>query len=136
MSDWWSKKLSGEKPTPQRNYATPPTSPPLRIPMSPTTTPAQTPMQAPQQGHQNLADPNKPPNAEVSFSEAMRNWQGGEAMRKEGNMTCPDCGSIYVFSRTGRGAGTTRNGFSPAPRCYECGWNGMYDQASQGNWVG
>lgn len=133
MSDWWSKKLSGQQPTPPRTYSTPPTSPPIRIPAPPQAPHAPTP-NYPQPGQQNLVDPNKPPNAEVTFSEAMRNWQGGEAMRKEGNTTCPECGSIYVFSRTGKGANTTVNGASPAPRCYECGWNGMYDQGSQGSW--
>lgn len=63
------------------------------------------------------------------MGEALRLWKGGEAMRKEGNMTCPECGSIYVFSRTGRGQNTMVNGAAPAPRCYECGWNGLYDQA-------
>ena len=130
MTDWWSKKLAGESPTPQRSYTTPPTSPPLRMPTT-------TPMQAPQQqvntvqqgGRQEVLDPNRAPNEQIDMSTAIRLWQGGEAMRKEGNMTCPDCGSIYVFSRTGRGHNTMINGASPAPRCYECGWNGMYDQA-------
>jgi len=124
MSDWWSKKLSGQQPTPQRSYTTPPTTPPIRIPQ-----PMQSPQQATTPSGNGLVDPNKAPNAEVTFSEAMRNWQGGEAMRKEGNLTCPECGSIYVFSRTGKGHNTMVNGASPAPRCYECGWNGLYDQA-------
>lgn len=130
MTDWWSKKLAGETPTPQRTYTTPPTTPPLSMPM-------QTPMQAPQQqqnvvqqgGRQELLDPSRGANEQIDMSTAIRLWQGGEATRKEGNMTCPDCGSIYVFSRTGRGHNTMINGASPAPRCYECGWNGMYDQA-------
>ena len=130
MSDWWSKKLVGQQPTPQRTYQTPPSSPPVRIPH------AQQPQtQAPQQQvNQNVLDPNRGPTDQLTMGEALRLWKGGEAHRKEGNMTCPDCGSIYIFTRTGRGAGTTVNGASPAPRCYECGWNGMYDQASQANW--
>lgn len=124
MTDWWSKKLSGQQPTPQRSY-TPPTTPPIRIPQ-----PAQAPQAQPvQQGNNNLLDPNRGPQEQITMGEALRLWKGGEAMRKEGNLTCPDCGSIYVFSRTGRGAGTMVNGHSPAPRCYECGWNGLYDQA-------
>lgn len=130
MSDWWSKKLAGETPAPQRTYTTPPTSPPLRIPQQ-----QQAP--APQQynGRQELLDPNRAPTEQITMGEAIHLWKGGEAMRKEGNSTCPECGSIYVFSRTGRGAGTMVNGAAPAPRCYECGWNGMYDQGSQGNWI-
>lgn len=126
MSDWWSKKLAGENPTPQRTFTTPPTTPPMRLPMQ---SPAQTqPMQVPS-GRQDVLDPSRGPNEQITMGEALRLWQGGEAMRKEGNLTCPDCGSIYVFSRTGRGHNTMINGASPAPRCYECGWNGMYEQA-------
>lgn len=126
MTDWWTKKLTGDTPTPQRTYTTPPTTPPLRMPMQ---APAQTqPMQAPN-GRQDLLDPSRSPTDQITMGEALRLWQGGEAMRKEGNLTCPDCGGIYVFSRTGRGHNTTINGANPAPRCYECGWNGMYDQA-------
>lgn len=135
MSDWWTKKLAGENPTPQRTYQTPPTSPPMRIPM-----------QSPQQQHpptyqtpqdeavnQKILDPNRGATENITMGEALRLWKGGEAMKKEGNMTCPDCGSIYVFSRTGRGANSMINGAHPAPRCYECGWNGMYSQAVQGS---
>lgn len=132
MTDWWSKKLTGQQPTPQRTYTTPPTSPPLRIPM-PAPQQEQSPLQQAQQGNQNLLDPSRAPTDNITMGEALRLWKGGEAMRKEGNMTCPECGSIYVFSRTGKGANSTINGASPAPRCYECGWNGMYSQATQGN---
>jgi hypothetical protein len=131
MTDWWSKKLTGDNPAPQRTYATPPTSPPgLRIPM-----PAPQPQQSAQQQAQgqNVLDPNRAPTEQLTMGEALRLWKGGEAMKKEGNMTCPDCGSIYVFSRTGRGANSMINGAQPAPRCYECGWNGMYSQAIQGS---
>jgi hypothetical protein len=130
MSDWWSKKLVGQQPTPQRTYQTPPSSPSVRIPhvQQPQTQETQ------QQVKQNVLDPTRGPTEQLTMGEALRLWKGGEAHRKEGNMTCPDCGSIYIFTRTGRGAGTTVNGASPAPRCYECGWNGMYDQASQANW--
>lgn len=124
MSDWWSKKLAGENPTPPRTYATPPTSAPLRIP---TPTPQAVPPQT--VDNQRLLDPSRGPQEQITMGEALRLWKGGEAMRKEGNTTCPECGSIYVFSRTGRGAGTLINGAAPAPRCYECGWNGLYDQA-------
>lgn len=129
MSDWWSKKLAGEKAAPARTTTTPPTTPPIRIP---TPQPAQAPVQ---QGRQDVLDPSRAPTEQITMGEALRLWKGGEAMRKEGDLTCPECGSIYVFSRTGRGAGTMINGANPAPRCYECGWNGMYDQGSQGKWV-
>ena len=129
MSDWWSKKLTGQQPTPQRTYQTPPTAPPVRIPYT-----QQPQAPAPQHQNQDVLDPNRAPTDQLTMGEALRLWKGGEAHRRDGNVTCPDCGSIYVFSRTGRGTGTSINGATPAPRCYECGWNGMYDQASQSNW--
>jgi hypothetical protein len=134
MSDWWSKKLVGDTPTPQRTYQTPPTAPPIRFPaQSPQQ--YQQPADTPQDDamNQRVLDPNRAPTDNVTMGEALRLWKGGEAMKKEGNMTCPDCGSIYVFSRTGRGANSMINGAHPAPRCYECGWNGMYSQAIHGN---
>lgn len=122
MSDWWSKKLSGEKPTPPR-----PSLPPVNVPMR---FPAAVTAGAQPQQQQNDSGPDPETLSEFLRSNKTR---GGEATRKE-TMTCPDCGSPYVFSRTGRGANTMINGAAPAPRCYECGWNGMYDQASQSSW--
>lgn len=121
MSDWWSKKLAGEKPTTPRP-SLPTTAVPMRFPAA--TTAAAQP-----QHHDSGPEPE-------TLSEFLRSnkTKGGEATRRE-TMTCPDCGSPYVFSRTGRGANTMINGASPAPRCYECGWNGLYDQASQTSWA-
>jgi hypothetical protein len=128
MSDWWSRKLSGQPAAPQRSFTTPPTNMPLRVPNMPEQN--QPVQQA--QGSPSVIDPSKAPNENVDMGSAIRLWKGGEASKQ--GMTCPDCGSIYVYSRTARGANTRINGASPAPRCYECGWNGLYDQASQANW--
>ena len=120
MSDWWSKKLAGEKPSIDRS-GLPPVTAPVRIPQAQSpVTPAQ-----PQAPQQDVAPAE-------SFSEALQRGitNGGEARRKD-NVTCPECGSGYVFSRT---KGGMVNGASPAPRCYECGWNGLYDQAQQALW--
>lgn len=131
MSDWWSKKLKGEQAsTPQRSL---PTSG-FRINTVPQT-------QQPQQvqdvtaHNQPVLDPNRSPTEQISMSDAIRLWKGGEAHRKEGDMRCPECGSNHVFKRVGRGANTSINGAAPAPRCFECGWNGKFSQADQGNWV-
>lgn len=68
------------------------------------------------------------------MGEAIRMWKGGEAHRREADMHCPDCGSKHVFSRVTRGANTTIHGNSPAPRCFECGWTGLYIQGDASNW--
>jgi hypothetical protein len=130
MSDWWSKKIAGETPSPSRNFTTPPTTPALRFPMQQPSAP----VQQQQQGNQNVLDPNRAPTEQIGMGDAIRMWKGGEAARKEGNMSCPECGSKNVFSRVGRGSNSMINGAQPAPRCFECGWNGKYGQADQSNW--
>lgn len=130
MSDWWAKKIAGEKPTPERTYATPPTAPALRF-----ATPAAQPHRPLQEGErQALLDPQRQPTEQIGMGDAIRLWKGGEAARKEGNMSCPECGSKNVFSRVGRGSNSMINGAQPAPRCFECGWNGKYGQADQSSW--
>lgn len=121
MSDWWSKKLAGEKPPIDRTGL-----PPVNVPLkfgTVTVNPQQP--QPSTQSTDNLPPPE-------SFSEALQRGatKGGEAMRNA--MTCPECGSGNVFQRA---KGNMQNGASPAPRCYECGWNGLYDQGQQGSWT-
>ena len=121
MSDWWSKKLAGEKPTPERpSFTHPATSLPIQA------TPTQP---VPTQQPTNEAPPE-------SFSEALRRGitKGGEATRREVS-SCPACGGPYVFSRTKSGGGTLIGGNTPAPRCYTCGWNGLYEQGDESSWA-
>lgn len=134
MSDWWARKLSENAPsvpTPQRSYV-PPVTPPVRFPAQAGNQPTATPQQV-ANSRGKVLDESRAPTDQISMGEALRLWKGGEAMRREGGMTCPSCGSNLVFSRTGRG-GTMVNGNQPAPRCFECGWNGMYDQGDQSSW--
>lgn len=121
MSDWWTKKLSGEKPTPPRPSFTPPVNPvPTHITPQHVT---QTQQVQPQQSAESLSDALR-----------MGLTNGGEATRRD-TMSCPACGGNYLFSRTTMGGGTTQNGHSPAPRCYTCGWNGRYEQGDQSKWA-
>ncbi len=129
-SDWWSKKLSGiPSAKPSSPSSMPPTTPPIKLPPSLVNA---TPVQQVQQAPQPVS------NEPITMGEALRNpklWEGrGEAAKKQGNLTCPDCGSTNVFIRTAKSGNTNINGNTPAPRCFECGWNGMYDQASQASW--
>lgn len=121
MSDWWNKKLKGEKPTPQPNYPNP-----AQYSNRPVAQPQQ--QQAPVQ--------ELPSNGQITMGAAIRNWKGGEAMRREGDMRCPSCGSRNVFSRTGKGANSMILGAAPAPHCFDCGWNGLYEQATHINLIG
>lgn len=128
-SDWWSRKISGQPEAPRTS--TPPTGfterPGIRIGI-----PMQQQYQQPPTNHgrTDVLDPNRAASDQINMGEAIRMWRGGEAHRRE-TMTCPSCGSGNVFSRSNGMV----NGAFPAPHCYECGWNGKYEQASQSNWV-
>jgi hypothetical protein len=132
MSDWWSRRLSDPNPPQTREVSLPPTSPPIRFPAAVTPQHQQQPQF--QQTSQRVLDESRAPTDNLGMGDAIRLWKGGEAHRKEGHLSCPSCGSKNVFTRVGRG-GTMINGSSPAPRCFECGWNGMYDQGEQSNWA-
>lgn len=130
MSDWWSRRLADPNPpAPRPTYSSPPTSPPVRFPTAAQPAPYQ------ENTSQRVLDSNRHPQEEVTMGEAIRLWKGGEAAKKQGNMVCPECGSPHVFVRTAKGGNTTINGKSPAPRCFECGWNGLYDQGQQSSWA-
>lgn len=132
MSDWWSRRLADTSPRPApRQETAPPVTPPTRFGVH---VPVQAPAAAPQvhSGNQRLLDETRSPTDQISMGDALRLWKGGEATRREGNATCPSCGSRNVFSRS---KGSMVNGATPAPRCFECGWNGIYEQGEQGNWV-
>jgi len=117
MSSWWDKKLNNKSD--ERPSAVPPTTPNYVLPAfkQQTVTSAPTPKQA-------------DPNGQIDMSTAIRSWQGGDAHRIDGGLTCPKCGSKNVFSRVNGSIG----GKVPAPRCFECGWNSMYEQADQVSW--
>lgn len=130
-SDWWSRKLSNPQPTvQQRPVSSPPSGAPVRVGHQ-----VNFPSTQPVPQAEKVLDEQLPPNAEIHMSDAIRMWKGGEAARKEGNMYCPECGSQHVFSRTARGGNTLIQGKSPAPRCFECGWTGLYTQGMESNWA-
>jgi predicted nucleic-acid-binding Zn-ribbon protein len=131
-NDWWSRRLSNNpQPASSQPKSTPPVSAPMRFPVQVPTQPQAQPQVA---GQQRVLDSTKAPTEQISMGDAIRLWQGGEAMRREGDMTCPDCGSRNVFGRSSRATNTSVSGKAPAPRCFECGWNGMYNQAIEGSW--
>lgn len=140
-SSWWANKLQQHQPLP-RGITVPPTqAPPQTVPQQVV---QQQPVQVTQQGvplqtgeRQEVLDPNRAANAEVSMGEALKLWRGGEAHRTEGHMQCPSCGSKTGYTAySGMAAGGSRvNGQQPRPHCFECGYNGAYSQGMQSNWA-
>lgn len=132
-SDWWSRKLNGSQTQPTQRTSLPTTTPPIRIGVQVPQQPQ--PQQQQPAPRQQVLDESRAPNEEIRMGDAIRMWRGGEAARKEGDMYCPDCGSQHVFSRVAKGNNTMVQGKAPAPRCFECGWTGLYTQGSESKWV-
>jgi len=134
MSDWWAKKLAPQQPM-NRGVVLPPVTPqPQYVPQPPHHGAPGTYQQPPQQAPQQPADD---PNRKLSLREAVARFSGGESARVEGNLSCPACGSrtgYTAFSGMG-GMAAGVMGNRPAPRCYECGYNGKFVQGDQANWT-
>jgi hypothetical protein len=122
MTDsWWAKKL-GRAPAPAGQPSYGPTGPP-----NGSITPAGTQAQM-WQGQQEsgppplmVEDPSAPNGERLNW----RAWTGGRGNREETG-TCPNCGSSNYFSRR-QNAMVTQNGMAhPAPQCFECSYNGVF----------
>lgn len=77
------------------------------------------------------------------IGKALKMWSGGEAMRTEGSLTCPNCDSAHYFRRANGGTLTnpqTGQVATPIPICADCGYqerSGVgYIQGDQANWIG
>lgn len=126
---WWSRHLGGQQSAPQRPV-TP--SPQYQYPMHQVPPQAPThPIPAHLTGQQPQVDTSQIRVNGQNLYEATQYWQGGEAMRTE-TQPCPKCGSPHFFSRS---KGVSR-GPAPAPTCYTCGFNGMFEQGDPAVWQG
>lgn len=129
-SSWFARHLGTAPPAQPQAYQPPPQQ--YQQPQAPVY-----PQQQgyPPQGYPQQQAPQMPPQAPAINSihdvvPAMGMWQGGEGTRTE-TQRCPSCGGDHFFSRS-QGA---RRGPPPAPTCYDCGYNGLFDQADQATWA-
>lgn len=123
-SSWWARKLGNPEPAqqPQPQYGYP------QQPSYPATGPAYhgPPPQQPQSTqHIQVTKDNV-----VALTGL---WQGGQGTKTE-TMRCPSCGSGDYFSRanvSGSKMVNTNSGTMAhaAPHCFDCGYNGLYEQA-------
>jgi hypothetical protein len=148
MSDWWSKKL-GQQTTPQYGLVVPPAQHHQPQPVH------QQQPQAPQQ-QQHLTPQEQAileaqaaavrstddPNRKLSLREAVSRWQGGEAWRTEGGLTCPGCGSRTGYTQYSGTAAMSHakmdshgNLVRPRGHCFECGYNGIWSQGQESSWA-
>jgi len=121
MSSWWERKLTNDKSETSKSL------PPVQ--QQRVTIPAL----AQQAQLQSTTPVNRqlPAGGQTDMGSAIRMWTGGDAHRQDGHLTCPRCSSKNVFSRS-NGSNMMK---PPAPRCFECGWNGIYQQADQASWA-
>ena len=121
-ADWYAKRLAqGAAPAPRPQRSTPPTGlggPPQQQTFQPYNPHPATQAAPPQQQAQHeslsaaLADPH------------MRS-AGGDGAKAQEVYSCPNCGSNDFFVRRTMGGAL---GKAPAPHCFSCGYNGMYEQ--------
>lgn len=107
-------------------------------PQQPYQQPYQQPQQPQWQQHQqpmpgqHQMPPQTPPPGSVNhqnFMQMASMWRGGPAMKSDPG-GCPECGSPRFYSR----AKTVSRGPAPAPHCFDCGFNGMFDQGDPATW--
>ena len=92
-------------------------------------------------GHENfkaLVNEAQSQGEQVTFTKLSRHWKGGEAMRAEGHLRCPNCESLNIFTRTNVKVMNERTGTvgHAKPRCFDCGWQEDYMPGARGNWGG
>lgn len=117
-SSWYARKFGGQRQQPQQR------PPPGYVPGGY----QQNQQVAQQQIAQQQAPP--PPVTIDNLWGAMTTWRGGKA-HKIDSEPCPQCNSPRYYSRTGEG---TRRGPPPAPHCFDCGYNGMFEQGMASSW--
>ena len=129
-SGWWASKL-GHAPQQPNMRQQPVAYPPQGYPQAPPGYPP-----APQQGYppqgypqQQQIDTSQIQVTPENLAELTKLWQGGEATKTE-TTPCPKCGSPHYFSRSNRVSRLP----APAPTCYTCGYNGLFEQADAATW--
>jgi hypothetical protein len=89
--------------------------------------------QAPQ-APQVPAGPTEPPETFTEFLDMQAHGQGpkqGKGARLNPD-PCPSCGGNLYYADLG----LKRRGPPPAPRCFNCGYNELFEQGLESNWQG
>ncbi len=119
-SDWWASKLRSDQPTQRAQQPTYPASSSRPL----INTNAQRMAHDEQPARPTYTD------GKIPVMDAIKQWKGTKAAQAIDS--CPSCGGPHVFAIREGGI----NGASPAPRCYECGWNGgKFIQGDQSSWI-
>lgn len=124
-SSWYARKIA------QMKGVAPP-YPQARQPVSRYQQPVERPYQ--QNPEPPPRAPAAPPETLTEFLDLQRNGQAlGPA--KGGKLNpdpCPQCGGNLFYADLG----LKRRGPTPAPHCFTCGYNEMFEQGLESNWQG
>jgi hypothetical protein len=134
-SDWYARKLGGARRPTGYQANLPPTGPPQQF-TQPQTYQPQHPQPVPYGQEYQPVTSQRPDNAtwqamssEDKAAAMVRHpewWSDKQATVKAGEVfRCPSCGSNDFFTRQKMGSAM---GQAPAPHCFSCGYNGMYEQ--------
>ena len=138
MSDnWYARAKARATGQPQQPQPIAPYQGPMaRGPVQPSNLPysqGQAPVQQVQQ-HVQEAGPVTP-EQQWGMKLAGAAMNGGEATQ-ESPQPCPQCGGNHFFTTLPKES-RSRRGPSPAPHCFDCGYNdGMFSQGMQSSWAG
>lgn len=126
MSDWWAKKLGGAgRPAPQQyqpqQYQVPQGTPQPQGYSTEGATGRYAQQLANLEQQQGVTTEN--------LFEMARFWKGGPGHRADPD-PCPECGSNQYFSRAAKHSRLP----PPAPHCYNCGFNGLFEQGDPATW--
>ena len=121
---WYQRKISQARGQPAQPQRYPPMGPSPQQPSYVQNQPQY------DRGTQQV-QPVQPEQVTVqNLYEAAGQWRGGPGARANPD-PCPQCGSNQYFSR----ANGSKRGPSPAPHCYNCGFNdGMFEQGLATSW--
>lgn len=114
-SSWYARKFGGQRQQPQQR------PPPGYVPQQ---------QQQPEAFARFQPQVQPPKVTPENLWHAMQEWRGGKAHKIDAD-PCPECGSSRYYSRTGEG---TLRGPPPAPHCFDCGYNGMFQQGLPTSW--
>lgn len=143
-ADWFAKKLG----QPSQRATVPSVTPAvngLRLPAVPHHQVQPVAQEAVQQAteqitgkenFQSLVSQAQANGEQVTFTKLSKHWHGGEGMRTEGHLRCPNCDSMNVFTRSNVRIMNERTGVTghAKPRCFDCGWQEDFMPGGRENW--
>lgn len=134
MTDWYSRALDRA-----RGVVAPPQRAAAPLQQAPATYGTYTPTQtwAPQAPTQPQAYRTEQKVQQASLTDLLKLQESGHGQPGQGAQSnpdpCPGCGSpLFIETTPG---GRKRRGPPPAPHCFACGYNGLFDQGLESSWA-